>query len=133
MISRSLENPLVTPSTELATRVRKRPWNARCCFSSLSRPMRTSLPSMMTERPRGIRFDSSPFGPLTRTNSASACTSTPFGIATGILPTRDTFNLLPNVAEDLAAETLFARLPASDNSLGSRHDRHAQPAQDLRD
>jgi hypothetical protein len=99
--------PLVTPSTELATRLRSSPWQARACGSSLDRETLTCPSAIETVIPAGMAFVSSPLGPLTRTLFSSAETSTPLGITTGILPIRDTDALSlpsPDVAEDFAAQ-----------------------------
>jgi hypothetical protein len=85
-----LGEALVTPSTELATRLRRRPWNARSCGWSPERAMRISPSSIETVRPGGMRLESSPLGPLTFRRLPSLLTSTPFGITTGIFPMRDT-------------------------------------------
>src|SRR5215467_4739365 len=83
--------------------------------------------------PGGMRLTSSPLGPFTRTDSASARTSTPFGIVTGAFPTRDTMDSpsLPDVGQDLAADARRARLLAGRDPLRRRHDGHAQAPQDL--
>src|SRR5215471_8712940 len=79
-----------------------------------------------------MRFVSSPLGPLTRTSSRSAFTSTPLGMATGIFPIRDTAKLLPNLTEDLAAQPRLARLPAAGDPLRCGNDRDSQASEDLR-
>src|SRR5512141_240202 len=65
---------------------------------------------------------SSPFGPLTCTWVPFRSTVTPLGISTGIRPIRDTANLLPDLAQDLAAHTQLAGTRAGHHSLGSGKD-----------
>jgi len=77
----------------------------------------------IVERPGGIRLASSPLGPLTRTNSPSARTSTPLGMTTGIFPIRDTGYLLRNRSschsEGRRPEESAPRLPDRGRSLAS--------------
>src|SRR5262249_4002126 len=97
--------------------------------------MRTSPPSTATVRPGGMRLPSSALGPLTFRTFPSFLTSTPFGIATGILPMRDTCVSpgSPDVAEDLAAQLLFPCLLAGHDPAGRREDGDSETAQDLGD
>src|SRR5512138_3096517 len=69
---------------------------------------------------------SSPLWPLTRTWLPFRSTVTPLGISTGMRPMRDTSYLLPDLAEDLAADAELAGATAGHDSLGSRKDRHAK-------
>src|SRR5208283_580475 len=86
-ISRSLVQPLVTPSTALLTSARARPCTAAC--ESFSR-IATRLPSFCSILiPDGRDVSSLPFGPWTITVLPSILTVTPFGIAIGFFPIRD--------------------------------------------
>src|SRR5580658_8953643 len=135
-ISRSLVQPLVTPSTALLTSARARPCTAACASSGR---IATRLPSFCSiVMPDGRGVSSLPFGPWTITVLPSILTVTPFGIAIGFFPIRDIRSALsllalgfqhfavwhtafaeapaagpgplPNIAKQFAAEALPARL-----------------------
>src|SRR5687768_6774533 len=130
-MSSSFFHPSVTPSTALLTRLRARPWNLFSCGSSESFFV-TSVPSSMAAvMPGGSACFICPFGPFTSTPLASALMVTPFGIAIGFFPIRDMV-VLPNVAENLAADAgLLCRLSGHHAARG-RQNRHAEAAQHRR-
>src|SRR5262245_45429464 len=72
---------------------------------------------------------SCPFGPLTVTRGGSICTSTPFGRMMGARPIRDITGLLPDVAEDLAADVGPTGLRGGHEPPRCRNDRDAEAAQ----
>src|ERR1039458_7711785 len=87
---------------------------------------------------RAIRSDSSPLGPLTRTDSGSIAIVTPEGTGMGCLPILDIALLslplpLPDLRQDLAAETGRARVVPGHDAVGGGHDRGAHPAEHLGD
>src|ERR1019366_8525556 len=143
-ISSSLVQPLVTPSTALLTRARASPCTAACASSGRSA---TRLPSFCSiVMPDGRCVSSLPFGPWT---------ITPLGIAIGFFPIRDisalgyqlsvisypsiavtenrrliTDNvLLPNLAQQFAAETMATRLASRHHALGRGQDIDSHAAQ----
>src|SRR6202051_395116 len=88
-ISRSLVQPLVTPSTALLTSARASPCTAAW---ALSGRIATRLPSFCSiVMPDGRGVSSLPFGPWTSTVLPSILTVTPFGIGIGFFPIRDIF------------------------------------------
>src|SRR5580698_10453308 len=146
-ISRSRVHPLVTPSTALLTRARAKPWTAAC--ESFSRTANKVPSCCSTLMPAGNVVSSLPFGPWTATVLPSIFTVTPLGSGIGFFPIRDinsalslsllkrclrTFPTqqaapLPNFAEQLAAQALFARLPSSHHATRRGENVDAQPTQ----
>src|SRR5213078_523193 len=116
----------------LATSERVRPWSARCSPRSVGRVTSSSSPSCATLISRGMRSDSSPLGPLTRTSAGSMDTVTPLGTGMGFLPMRLT-RRSPDLRHDLAADAGLARLVARHHAAGGGDDRRAHAALDLRD
>src|SRR6185437_93508 len=151
--SSSFFQPLVTPSTALNTSARARPCSAACesvCRSTCSTPSFSE--SVM---PCGISAETLPFGPSTTTVFVWTVYLTPLGSVMGFLPIRDIVKILfglrvprsqkplvplqrcelkvrggelPDFAENLAANTLTARLTSGHDTLRSRHNRDTQPA-----
>src|SRR6185437_5650070 len=117
-----------------ATRVRVRPWSARCSPRSVGRVTTSSSPCCSTLISRLMRSVSSPFGPLTVTRSGSIAIVTPEGMGMGRLPIRDIAaeNGLPDLRHDLAADATLARLVAGHNSARGRDDGCAHPALNAR-
>src|SRR5215469_7901527 len=152
-ISSSRVHPLVTPSTALFTRARVNPCNADC--ESFSRRATIWPSCCSTLIPVGTFVSSLPFGPCTATVLPSILTVTPLGIAIGFFPIRDIKKLLsfsylaavsgdpelaahcsslnvvslPNLAEDLASKTLFARLPPRHHTARRRQNIDSETAQ----
>src|SRR6187200_2715966 len=114
----------------LATNERVRPCRARCSPRSLGRRTRTSPSCWTTSMSRGMRSESSPFGPFTSTRPDPIVTVTPSGMGMGCLPIRDT-GLLPDLRHDLAAHAGLAGLVAGHDAARGGHDRRAHPAEDL--
>src|SRR5512139_534543 len=88
-----------------------------------------TLTSGLSER------DSVPWAPLTLTWSAAIDTSTPWGTATGIFPTRDMARIPSrsgDVAEHFATDAAGARLAVGHHASRRRDDGHAQAVHDLR-
>src|SRR4029453_4329424 len=99
------------------------------CGSSEPRAILTWPSATETVRPAGMALTSPPLGPFPRTFSASALTSTPLGIATGIFPMRDTVGFSsPDVAEHFAAEAGLPPLLLRHDSLRRQHDPHPWPS-----
>ena len=91
----------------LATSERVSPCRARCSPRSVGRVTVISSPSCTTVMSRGMRSESSPLGPCTRTTSGSIVTVTPEGTGMGLRPIRD-IALLPDLRHDLAADAVLA-------------------------
>src|SRR5512136_1858695 len=112
---------------------RASPCSALACASSPLRVTRITAPSTLA----CVRFGSSklslPLGPSTKTRGPFNSTLTFGGIATGCLPILDINRFeLPNVAEEFAADVLFAGLGAGHHPAGGGHDGHAQSAEHAR-
>src|SRR6478735_7753377 len=132
---RRFSKPLVTPSTMLFTSWRMVPLMALASRDSLA-GSNDSLPSLLDTFTSAFwASDSVPPAPLTLIWSSLICTSTPWGTATGIFPTRDICRSFPlgHVAEHFAADTGGTRLAVGHHALGGGDDGHAQPVLDLRD
>src|SRR6266508_2372465 len=115
-----------------ATSVRVSPCSDRCIRSSEGRRT-ASVPFSGTTSMSGCSSRLSwPFGPLTVTRGRSICTSTPLGTGIGAFPIRDMRRLLPDVAEDLAADVGPTGLRGGHEPPRGRNDRYAQPAEDAR-
>src|SRR5579871_332558 len=145
-MSRSLVKPVDTPCTALATRLRASPCKAAC--SSFSRTV-TRCPSFFsTLMPAGSCVSSDPLGPLTRTPSGVTLMSTPLGTAIILFPILDINSpnllfrvftraselgprnlLLPDLAQDLAADIFLARGAPGHQTLGRGQNVDAHPSQ----
>src|SRR3954451_10360329 len=80
---------------------------------------------------RWMRSTSSPFGPLTRTDSGSMATVTPAGTVMGLRPMR--LMRSPNLRHDFAADASAAGLVAGHDALRRRDDGGAHAAEHLGD
>src|SRR5919108_3664585 len=133
-ISSRFSNPLVTPSTMLAIRLRVSPCSARCSPRLVGRST-VSVPFDWSIFIAGLTaWLSSPLGPLTVTRPGASETVTPSGISIGFFPIRLIAILAvarrsPDVGDDLAADTLLARLVAAHHAAGSRDDRRPHAAE----
>src|SRR5579863_7335180 len=93
--------------------------------------MASNWPSFCSMRmPGGRAVSSLPLGPCTATVLPSILIVTPLGSAIGFFPIRDInslFSSLPNLAQQLAAQTLFAGLATGHNAFrrGQNVDAHA--------
>src|SRR5579862_1587874 len=111
----------------LARWARMRPCLARFSRESSARNTWSLSASVLIEMPAGSGFDSSPFGPLTL-NEPGFCESvTPLGSGNTLRPMRDIpISLyqtpLPDLAEELAAESLFAGRAVGHQALRRRQD-----------
>src|SRR5882757_4333923 len=94
---------------------------------------RTSAPSTVTVVPLRITCDSSLLAPFTRTAASSTVTVTPAGMATGRLPILDMTPSLPDLADELAAESRIAGLAVGHQSARRGNHRNTQTAHDARD
>src|SRR6476661_3658184 len=127
--------PLVTPSTMLFTSWRMVPLMALASRDS-SAGTKDSLPSLLATFTRAFwASDSVPPAPLTLIWSSLICTSTPWGTATGIFPTRDISRSFPlgHVAQHFAADAVGARLAVGHHALGGGDDGDAETVLHLRD
>src|SRR3954471_1968639 len=115
----------------LATSERVSPCRARCSPRSVGRVTVSSSPSWATVMSRGMRSESSPLGPCTRTTSGSIVTVTPDGTAMGLRPIRLMAACSPDLCHDLAADALLARLVAGHDAVGRRDDGGAHATLDL--
>src|SRR5271167_1880730 len=114
-----------------ATSVLVRPWSARCSPRSVGRRTSTCSPSWTTSMSRLTRSLSSPLGPFTRTLSGSIETVTPAGTGIGCRPILDIARRLPDLCQDLAADTRGAGVVAGHHATGSGDDRGPHAAEDL--
>src|ERR1044072_7648806 len=106
------------------------PCSARWFGRSVGR-LTTTLPSSCsTVMSRGMRSESSPLGPCTRTSPEAMSTVTPLGTAMGCLPMRDMRDL-PDLRHDLAADALLARVVTGHDAARRREDRRAHATLDL--
>src|SRR5208283_783662 len=156
-ISRSLVQPLVTPSTALLTSARASPCTAACASSGR---IATRLPSFCSiVMPDGRDVSSLPFGPWTITVLPSILTVTPFGIAIGFFQIRDisrsssfairyspfahrplrtakseqrTAAFLPRLAQQFAAQAFAARLASGHHAFGRGQDVDTHAAEHAR-
>src|SRR5271167_1735530 len=133
-ISRRFSYPAVTPWTMFATSERVSPCSARCSPRSVGLLTSSCSPSCTTSISRGMRSDSSPLGPVTRTDSGSIATVTPAGTGMGCLPILDiALCSSPDLGEDLAADARRARVVAGHHAMRGRDDRCTHAAKHLRD
>src|SRR4051812_42665200 len=116
----------------LNTSERVSPCSARCSPRSVGRLTTISSPSCATVMSRGMRSESSPLGPFTRTRSGSIETVTPDGTGMGSLPMR-LIAAPPHLRHDLAADALVAGVVAGHHAGRRGDDRRAHPALDLGD
>src|SRR3954447_12849496 len=115
----------------LAIRERVSPCSARCSARSVGRVTSSSSPSWRTSIERFLRSWRSPRGPATRTTSGSIVTVTPGGTGMGFLPMRDIDFGLPDLGDDLAADTRAAGVVAGHHAVGGRDDGGAHAAEHL--
>src|ERR1700720_4781487 len=115
-----------------ATSVRVSPCSARCSPRSVGRLTTSYSPSWMTSMSRWMRSESSPLGPLTRTDSGSIEMVTPAGTGIGCLPILDIAQL-PDLRQDLAADSGSARVVTGHDAVRGGDDRCAHPPKHLRD
>src|SRR5688500_3414031 len=133
-MSSSLLKPSVTPRMALLASARARPWNARCCRSSLVRVAESSPSSSLKEMPGGTGVVSFPFGPCTWRELFSIWTFTSLGMGMTLRPTRDIgWRSLPDVDEDLAADAFAGGGASGHEAAGGGQDVDAQPAVDAGD
>src|SRR5690606_22732711 len=124
-----------TPTRRFATRVRESPCSSLARRWSLARAT-LRLPSWFrsTVISSGTVWESSPFGPFTRTVRPSRFTSTPAGTGIALRPIRDICcALLPDEGEDFPAHPSLAGLPVGQQPLGRGDDGDAQPTQHARE
>src|SRR3954467_11426506 len=105
---------------------------ARCSPRSVGRVTVITSSFCSTVMSRWMRSTSSPFGPLTRTDSGSMATVTPAGTAMGLRPIR-LLERPPNLCHHFAADAAATGLVAGHDALGRRDDGGAHAAQHLRD
>src|SRR5690606_17500501 len=86
--------------------------------------------SIFAVTPRGILWESFPFGPSTFTRSPVMATFTPWEILMGCLPTRD---ILPNLAKDLAADFRLPSFRSRHHAFRRRDDRDTRAAERTRE
>src|SRR5271167_605386 len=91
-ISRSLDQPLVTPSMAFETSARVSPWIAAC--ESFSRDARTNPSFVSSLIPDGIGCSTLPFGPSTTIKLPCTVYFTPLGNGIGFFPIRDILSIL---------------------------------------
>src|SRR6202167_3328880 len=125
-ISSSLVQPLVTPSTAFETSARVKPCSAASSsFSRTARRMPSFFSSVM---PVGSKAVSLPLGPSTSTVLPCTVYFTVAGSGIGFLPIRDICFLLPDFAENLAADAFAPCLPSGHYAPRGGHDTDAEPA-----
>src|SRR5690349_17947849 len=122
------ENPSLTPRTMLFSSALLNPCNA---LDSASSPLRLTVilsPSTFAEvRGCSSRF-SLPFGPSAEILCPLTATFTFGGITIGCFPIRDIYlpKILPDVANQLAAQVVLSRLIAGHHALRRRNHRDSQ-------
>src|SRR5688572_24143823 len=107
----------------LLSRARDRPWSALTWWDSSARATLATPSSTEIEIRSGNRRLISPLGPLTVTDWPATATSTPDGNVMGAFPIR---LISPNLAHDLTAEAAATGFPVGQETLGGRHDDHAE-------
>src|SRR5512143_1731616 len=132
-MSRSFENPSVTPLMAFCASARARPWKARCWRSSFARWQLSSLPASVNLMPGGTGVFSLPLGPCTSISVSLTETFTPEGTTMTLRPTRDIVSSLPDVAEDLATHAGPGGLTAGHDSARGGEDIDAESAVDAGD
>src|SRR6516225_2860410 len=125
-------NPLVTPATRLATRVREVPHIARARLVSVRGSTLMELLSIFTTTSSGSTNATAPFGPFIFTVWPSTLAVTPDGIGTGFLPIRDIAVPSEHRTKDFAADIGVAGGMIRHHALGRRHDGDAQAVVDAR-
>src|SRR6266852_7722735 len=131
-MSSLLSNPLVTPVTRLATRVRDVPHMARARFVSERGSTLISPSSIFTTISSGTTNCRAPLGPFIFTVWPSMLAVTPDGIGTAFLPMRDMPVPLKHRAQDLATHIGVAGGMVRHHALGGRHDCNAEAVVDAR-
>src|SRR4051812_38089728 len=111
----------------LKTSERVSPCRARCSPRSVGRLTRISSPSCSTTMSRGMRSESSPLGPFTRTRSVSIETVTPEGTGIGCLPIR-LIAASPDLRDEFAPDALVAGVVAGHHAVRRGDDRRAHAA-----
>src|SRR3954467_15645106 len=105
---------------------------ARCSPRSVGRVTVITSSFCSTVMSRWMRSTSSPFGPLTRTDSGSMATVTPAGTSLGLRPMR-LMKRSPTLRPAFAADAWAAGLVAGHDALGRRDDGGAHAAEHLGD
>src|SRR5712671_3216126 len=131
-MSSLLSNPLVTPVTRLATRVRDVPHMARARLVSVRGSTLIAPSSIFTTISSGTTNCRAPFGPFIFTVWPSTLAVTPDGIATAFLPMRDMAALSEHRTQDFAAHIGVAGGMVRHHALGGRDDRHPEAVVDAR-
>src|SRR5271163_1048899 len=101
-MSKSFDQPLVTPSTAFETSARVRPWIAAC--ESLSRDARMNPSFVSSLIPEGIGCSTLPFGPSTTIRLPCTEYFTPAGNGIGFFPIRDILSILHGLRVPIAYE-----------------------------
>src|SRR5450432_3598090 len=114
----------------LARCARTRPCLDRFSRESSTRSTWILSASALIVMPAGTLLESSPFGPLTLTEPGFCESVTPLGMGSIFRPMRD---ISPNLAEKLAAQTLFAGGPIGHEPFRRRQDRDAEARAHLGD
>src|SRR5579863_2983082 len=84
--------------------------------------MVTTPSSIATGKPSKSCCSTLPFGPSAMNRPSFNSTLVPLGTEIGIFPIRDMARLLPELAQQLAADAALARLPVGEQPLRRRHD-----------
>src|SRR5436190_12566337 len=113
------------------TSERLRPWSDLSTASSPERARTIFPPSTLAVTPPSRVRESSPFGPLTVSVAPETVAVTPVGSGTGIFPIRDMTS--PDLAEDLAADALHARLAVGEDAVARREHGDAEAVEHLRE
>src|SRR5690606_7252601 len=110
----------------LFTRARTVP-DIATAFSAPTRALHTiSSPSRATSTAPVSAWRRVPSGPFTAISASEIITSTPCGIATGFLATRDIASSLGNQADDFAANAVCARRTVSHQATRGGNNGHAK-------
>src|SRR5436305_4441716 len=125
-MSSCLLKPPAAPCTALFKRARKRPCFERSGPDSPVREMVTTLPWTSIGKPAKSGCATLPRGPWATNTPSLTSTEVPAGTWIGILPIRDIAVLLPDLAEELAADPALARLDVGQQALRRRDDPQAE-------
>src|SRR5947209_1760836 len=129
-MSSCFEKPPAAPCTALASSARSRPWRERSGPLSPGRVTLTTPSCTSTGKPGKSDCSTRPFGPSATNTPSRTSTLVPCGMGMGILPIRDIASLLllllPDLAEELAADPALARLGVGQQPLRRRDDPDAE-------
>src|SRR5271163_2516768 len=114
-MSKSFDQPLVTPSMAFETSARVSPWIAAC--ESFSRDATTNPSFVSSLIPEGIGCSTLPFGPSTTIRLPCTVYFTPVGNGIGFFPIRDILSILHGLR---VPESFKAHVPLQPMALATQ-------------